>query len=94
MTYSFLHFGQNSGKLSRTVSSYTFVRVLLLQVGQRIHRESFVVFSILPQNNHSFELRYRKVTISPRVQVALGAKVSADLPVVTPFSTAQATASA
>lgn len=34
---SFLHFGQNSGKLTRTVSSYTLLRVLPPQEGQCIH---------------------------------------------------------
>ena len=36
--------------------------------------------------------RYRKVTIWPRVQGSLGAKVAAVLPVVMPFDTAQFTA--
>ncbi len=41
MQVSFLHLGQNSGNLISTVSAYTFVRVLLRQIGQGIHRESF-----------------------------------------------------
>ena len=38
---SFLHLGQNKGKLNIAVSLYTFVRVLESQTGQRIQRESF-----------------------------------------------------
>ena len=34
---SCLHFGQNNGKFSSTVSSRIFTRVLLLQTGQMIH---------------------------------------------------------
>ena len=37
--YSFLHFGQYSGKFSSTVFSYTFVRVLPPQIGHLIHSE-------------------------------------------------------
>lgn len=36
--------------------------------------------------------RYKKVTICPRVQTLPGEKVVAEVPEVTPFSTAQATA--
>lgn len=39
MGVSFLHFGQKRGKLIITVSSYTRVRVLLLQIGHGIHKE-------------------------------------------------------
>ena len=38
---SFLHFGQYSGNFTRTVSSYTLVRVFPPQTGQWIHREFF-----------------------------------------------------
>lgn len=40
ITVSFLHQGQNSGKLMSTVSSNTFARVLLLQCGHLIQRDS------------------------------------------------------
>lgn len=46
MQVSFLHLGQNSGNLISTVSAYTFVRVLLPQIGQGIHRELDCTFSI------------------------------------------------
>lgn len=38
--------------------------------------------------------RYRKETICPRVQTLSGEKVVAEVPLVIPFSTAQATGSA
>ena len=38
---SVLHFGQYKGNRKRTVSSYTFVRVLPPHFGQRIQRELF-----------------------------------------------------
>ena len=37
ISVSCLHFGQNSGKCSSTVSSLIFKRVLLLQIGQSTH---------------------------------------------------------
>ncbi len=46
---SVLHFGQYRGNLISTVSSYTFVLVLLPQVGQRTHKEGF---SLSLKNNH------------------------------------------
>lgn len=49
--------------------------------------------ALLPAG-HPAKARYRKVTISARVQVDPGAKVVALVPVVTPVSTAQSTASA
>lgn len=42
ISVSFLHFGQKSGKLIITVSSFTFVRVLQPQIVQGTHRESFI----------------------------------------------------
>ena len=42
--------------------------------------------------SQSLTARYRKVTTWPRVQVASGPKVVAVMPLVTSFSTAQATA--
>lgn len=44
---SLLHLGQYSGKLNITVSEYTLVRVLLSQIGQRIHLESYCLLSML-----------------------------------------------
>ena len=41
---------------------------------------------------YPFMARYRKVTIWPLVQVSSGAKVVGVVPLVIPFSTAQATA--
>jgi len=43
---SFLHFGQYKGNFTKTVSSYTFVLVLLPQIGQQTHREQFCILSI------------------------------------------------
>lgn len=47
MYISFLHFGQNKGKFTRTVSSQTFVRVLAEQFGHLIQRVSLRILSIL-----------------------------------------------
>lgn len=44
---SFLHFGQNSGNLIRTVLTYTLVLVLAPQAGQWIQKDSVVVFDII-----------------------------------------------
>ena len=48
ISVSCLHFGQNSGKCSSTVSSRNFIRVLLLQTGHNSH----CVF-IISSNFHS-----------------------------------------
>ena len=47
---SLLHLGQYSGKLNMTVSTYTLVRVLLSQTGQRIQRE--VICSLSIENDY------------------------------------------
>ena len=52
MMVSFLHFGQNRGKLTRMVSLLTLILVFPLQMGQRTQKESFDVWlSIIPPSN-------------------------------------------
>ena len=48
ISVSCLHFGQNNGKFSSTVSSRNFIRVLLLQIG---HNSHFVFKTSTPFHN-------------------------------------------
>lgn len=46
-------FGTKNGKLMITVSSFTFVRVSQVQIGQESHRESFACSSIFTSPNYA-----------------------------------------
>ena len=48
--------------------------------------------TVLFGSDHFANARYKKVTICPRVQTLSGEKVVAEVPLVTPCATAQATA--
>ncbi len=64
ISVSCLHFGQNKGKCSSTVSSRIFNLVLLPQTGHKIHCSSIMAFFLLLANPHCWlQIRPEKVLV-------------------------------